>query len=43
LIEGTGAKTGVLDPEGSTLDTGPALYAVLMRGLADNLVSCLAR
>ncbi len=41
LIEGTGAKTGVLDPEGSTLDAGPGLYADLMRGLADNLVSCL--
>jgi zinc transport system substrate-binding protein len=42
LIEGTDAKTGVLDPEASTLPAGAGLYADLMRGLADNLVSCLA-
>jgi len=42
LIEGTGAKTGVLDPEGSTLPAGPGLYSNLMHGLADNLISCLA-
>ncbi len=41
LIDGTDARTGVLDPEGSTLPAGPALYSNLMRGLADNLISCL--
>ncbi|TAL02069.1 MAG: zinc ABC transporter substrate-binding protein [Rhodospirillaceae bacterium] len=41
LVEGTHAKTGVLDPEGATLDAGPELYFVLMRGIADHLVACL--
>ena len=35
------AKTGVLDPEGSTLAPGPGLYFNLMNDLADNLVGCL--
>jgi zinc transport system substrate-binding protein len=37
----TGAKTGVLDPEGSTLQSGPDLHFNLMRALADNLIDCL--
>ena len=42
LIEGTTAKTGTLDPEGSTLTAGDGLYFELMRGLAANLKLCLA-
>jgi zinc transport system substrate-binding protein len=37
----TGAKTAVLDPEGSTLQSGPDLHFNLMRALADNLIACL--
>ena len=42
LVEGFGAKTGVLDPEGVTLQGGPNLYFNLMRGLADEFLRCLA-
>jgi zinc transport system substrate-binding protein len=42
LVHDTHAKTGVLDPEGSTLAQGPELHFTLMRNLADNLVGCLA-
>jgi zinc transport system substrate-binding protein len=42
LVEGSGARTGVLDPEGATLKDGPALYFTLMRNLADELLRCLA-
>jgi len=35
-------KTGILDPEGSTLAPGSQLYFNLMNDLADNLVRCLA-
>ncbi len=35
-------KTGILDPEGSTLPPGPDLYATLMRNLAGNLAGCLS-
>jgi zinc transport system substrate-binding protein len=34
LIEGTSARTGTLDAEGSSLDPGPELYFALMRKLA---------
>jgi zinc transport system substrate-binding protein len=43
VIEGTHARTGVLDPEGASLHAGRELYFTLMDGLADGLVSCLAR
>jgi zinc transport system substrate-binding protein len=42
LIEGTSARTGMLDPEGGGLDPGPDLYFVLMRKLAAALKDCLA-
>ncbi|MBP2229904.1 zinc transport system substrate-binding protein [Azospirillum agricola] len=41
VVEGTRAKTGVLDPEGADLPEGPALYASLMRNLAAGLRGCL--
>lgn len=41
ITEGTGAKTGVLDPEGGLLTEGPDLYPELLRGIAASLVECL--
>jgi zinc transport system substrate-binding protein len=43
VIEGTGAKKGVLDPLGAALEAGPQQYFQLMTGLADSLVACLGR
>ncbi|MGQ9364853.1 zinc ABC transporter substrate-binding protein ZnuA [Azospirillum sp. ST 5-10] len=41
IVEGTGARTGVLDPVGADLPDGPDLYPALMRGLAASLAGCL--
>ncbi|MDD3518094.1 MAG: zinc ABC transporter substrate-binding protein ZnuA [Chromatiales bacterium] len=41
LIEGTGARTGVLDPIGSTLPPGTDAWFRLMDDLAANLRACL--
>jgi len=41
LIEGTGAKAGVLDPLGADLPAGPDAYFRMMHGLADSLAACL--
>jgi zinc transport system substrate-binding protein len=41
VAEGTGARTGVLDPLGAGLDPGPGLYGALLAGLADGLADCL--
>ncbi len=41
VSEGTGARAGTLDPEGSTLAAGPGLYPELMRGLATGMLDCL--
>jgi zinc transport system substrate-binding protein len=41
LLEGTSARTGVLDPEGAALAEGPPLYFELMRGMAQSLRECL--
>jgi zinc transport system substrate-binding protein len=40
IFEGTGVATTVLDPMGSHLDIGPALYPQLMRDLARNIAAC---
>ncbi|MDH6657187.1 zinc ABC transporter substrate-binding protein [Rhizobium leguminosarum] len=42
VIEGTRAKSGVLDPEAATLKAGPDLYFTLMRGIADSMKDCLS-
>jgi len=42
IVEGTPARTGVLDPEGASLAEGPGLYAELVEGLAQGLADCLA-
>ncbi len=42
VLEGTSAKSGVLDPEAATLPQGPDLYFDLMRGIANSLKTCLS-
>ncbi len=42
VIEGTPARTAVLDPLGADLAAGPAAYGEIMRGLATSLNKCLA-
>lgn len=41
LVEGTSAKTGVLDGLGAGLPEGPELYFTMMRKLAASLKECL--
>jgi zinc transport system substrate-binding protein len=41
LTEGTGARTGELDPLGAGLPAGPDAWFGLMRALADSLSGCL--
>ncbi|WP_050528530.1 zinc ABC transporter substrate-binding protein [Pseudorhodobacter aquimaris] len=41
VLEGSDAKTAVIDPLGSELETGPALYPQMIRNLASNLAGCL--
>jgi zinc transport system substrate-binding protein len=42
VSEGTGARTGVLDPVGATLTPGPDLYPQLLRNLAGTVAACLS-
>ena len=42
LVEGTGARTGVLDPLGASLTKGPDLYFKLVREMARSLKECLS-
>ena len=42
VVEGTDAKTGVLDPLGAEIAPGPEAYFTLMRSLAQSLRSCLS-
>ncbi len=42
LVEGTGARTGVLDPLGASLTKGPDLYSQLIREMASSLKDCLS-
>lgn len=41
IIEGTDAKTAVLDPLGAELAAGPDLYFALIGNLADSVADCL--
>ncbi|MFK0686527.1 zinc ABC transporter substrate-binding protein ZnuA [Ochrobactrum sp. BD67] len=43
VIDGTDAKTGVLDPLGAELKDGPDLYPQLIRNLASSLKTCLSK
>ncbi len=42
VLEGTRAKTGVLDPLGSSIANGPELYFILIHDMADSLKKCLS-
>lgn len=41
IMQGTGAKSAILDPEGALLAPGPDLYFKLMDGIASQMESCL--
>lgn len=41
LVEETGVRTGVLDPEGTALAPGAGLYFTLMRSLGQEIAKCL--
>lgn len=41
VLDGTAARTAVIDPLGSGLEPGPALYPRMMRDLAEALAGCL--
>lgn len=41
IIEGSGAKAGILDPEAGGLEPGPGLYRELLESLAAGLTDCL--
>ncbi len=41
VLEGTDAKTGVIDPLGVNLEPGPKLYGDLIRNMAKSLAGCL--
>ena len=41
VLEGTDAKTGVIDPLGFGLEPGPELYPQLIRNMAKTLTGCL--
>lgn len=42
VIEGTKARSGVLDPEGADIPNGPELYGTLLRNIAKSLRNCLS-
>ncbi|MBX9588321.1 MAG: zinc ABC transporter substrate-binding protein [Hyphomonadaceae bacterium] len=42
LVEGTRARTGTIDPEGSRIEPGLDLYFTLLRNLAQDLKGCLS-
>ena len=42
VVEGTKAKTGVLDPLGASIQNGPKLYFILIRDMANSLNKCLS-
>ena len=42
VTEGTGAREGVLDPLGATLDPGPQAYQQLLQNLSTALKACLS-
>ncbi len=43
VLEGSNAKTAVLDPLGSDLENGPGLYEALLKQTADAVSSCLSQ
>ena len=43
VLEGTNARTGVLDPEAGALTKGENLYSEMMMGIATSLRDCLSK
>jgi zinc transport system substrate-binding protein len=41
VIEGTGARSASLDPEGLLVPPGPEAYATILKSLAGSLHGCL--
>ena len=41
VIEGTGAKAGLIDPLGVGIETGPGFYSALLRSVAIELAKCV--
>jgi zinc transport system substrate-binding protein len=41
VVEGTGAKSGTLDPEGASVEPGPGAYVTLLHNLGRDLKQCL--
>jgi zinc transport system substrate-binding protein len=41
VLDGTDAKTGIVDPLGSDLEPGSSLYPELIRNLSTALASCM--
>ncbi len=41
IVEGSGVRTGVLDPLGAALPPGPELYPTLLTAMAESLEACL--
>lgn len=42
VTQGTGARTGILDPLGAEIPAGPDLYVTLMRNMAASMRECLS-
>jgi zinc transport system substrate-binding protein len=42
VAEGTGARTGTLDPLGAGIEAGPGAYEAIIRAMADAFAGCLA-
>ncbi|MDZ7824026.1 MAG: zinc ABC transporter substrate-binding protein ZnuA [Ahrensia sp.] len=42
VIEGTSARSGVIDPLGASLENGPELYFQLIRNMATSIKTCLS-
>ena len=42
VTEGTNAKSGVLDPLGTSIEDGPELYFTLIRNMANSFKNCLS-
>lgn len=42
VVEGTQAKSGVLDPLGTSIEDGPALYFTLIHNMATSFKTCLS-
>ena len=41
VLEGSEARSGVLDPVGADIDPGAGFYPALITKLADDMIACL--